>query len=299
MLNTSAPAGKSTFWAGDSYLVHRLSKANNNYTTLEDTFPAIALDGMSFCSLSPQPVKPLDLTNTKNGSVPGFDMRNCTQYVNKNGGNSSALDFLDAFGAFWQAASVRFAREAVGEVKVVFVVDNTSSTFCPRSYFGSIELPNMNVNQVTSMHVLVATNNDNGEEKCGSGSFAVLQSMIETHFNSKVAPNFVYRCTNDPYDLTLVRCAGKAEGDETCQRLLGETAEREAADEKSRFMRNLAFLLAGVALGCLFLGFLAAALVPTILPSIRRCCGQPRRQEIQAAHDAAATPFFPLANEAP
>lgn len=132
--------------------------------------------------------------------------------------NTTYYEFTDTYGAWWQAASLRFAHESFGSVNVVYEVDKVGPTYCPAEFFGSIELPAFNTSRVTGLKIMIATHPDNVEERCDSGSFVLLRQMAETHFAD--SPNFKFECFDDPYDLTLVRCADIKQSDPYCEKLL-------------------------------------------------------------------------------
>lgn len=134
--------------------------------------------------------------------------------------NTTFYQFSDAYGAWWQAASIRFGQEAVGTAHLVYEVEAEGPAFCPGEFFGSIELPSMNLSQVTGIQVLIATHPDNKEERCDSGSFVLLRTMIETKFAGST--NFEFTCADDPYDLTMVRCSGISQTDPYCEKLLSK-----------------------------------------------------------------------------
>lgn len=257
IIHTKPGPGKSTFWAGSGFVVHRLAAMNANYVTLENTFPAIAMDGTSFCPTA-APVPPTETAPTtsiavppSNDSSPSSQLlhreavsqsssirsmasegrtweldKPCTGYTPSNITvspipllpNASYYDFRDAYGAWWQAASIRFAQEAVGTVNVVYESAPEGPTFCPGEYFGSIEMPALNTTTVTSMRVLVATHPDNPVERCGSGSFLLLRKMAEVHFAN--SSNFKFSCVDDPFDLTMVRCVRSSQNDPYCKKLI-------------------------------------------------------------------------------
>lgn len=315
MLNTSAEHGKSTFWAGTGRLVHRLSSINNHYVTLENTFPAAALDTLSFCPTTTAAKKDESKSSTQNTGntaslttmrfvdytsslstissseeVQGraFNMSACTNYIMATSNSKKAFssstaapnapsgtiyEFKDAFGAFWQAASMRFAREAVGKANIVFEVEDSGPTFCPGDFYGSIELPQIDKTKVSQVNVMIATNPRNPNEKCHSGSFVELQAMIQSHFADQ--PLFVFTCADDPYDLTLVRCAEKNRDDSYCQLLLqsygsSSNAPSNACGPHCLSKTTFKFLLIGCCIAALLVGILLSVVVPLFMKCFRR-----------------------------
>lgn len=318
MLNTSSRANTVVFWAGDGILAHRLTASNSNYMTLEDTFPASSLDSLSFCptdlesandrffdfavnrknqrsssqSGNVKDLKEIEqrrgVTNTAGRS---FNTTQCVRYASQNllssklsrdASKSSysrvgiSYEFKDAFGAFWQAASIRWAREAVGKAHIVLEVPDSGPTFCQEDFFGSIELPTLSTSAVTQFHVMIASNKLNPVEKCGSGSFVQLERAVISHFSG--VPNFLFICSDDPYDLTLVRCAGKGRLNSDCQSLLaGLHLDGKPAAPQSIGCANgcvskkiYTFLMIGVSIGTFAIGFLLAASAPMFTACAKR-----------------------------
>jgi hypothetical protein len=277
VLNTTSPHGKSTFWNGDGILVHRLSLLNSNYSTLEDTFPAKALNGFFFCpsdSESSNDIENAYPEKSARSAYPyGFNTHNCTQYIpiHRVGGG---VDYGDAFGAFWEAASVRFASEASGPANVVFQVPDQGVAFCPREFFGAIEIPHMVVGQVSSLTVMVATNPQNPLENCDSGSFIELRALVESHFAAD--PQFQYHCQDDPYPLALVRCASLPQSDPLCKSILEAPHGSPPSSQipitsptpksNSTFKPIYAVIMAGIGIGCFVIGFLMATFIPMLRP---------------------------------
>lgn len=236
------------------------------------------------------------ISSTQIAPSRGFNMTQCTEFAQRprttvsrsasfNAGITPNYLFSDALGAFWQAASIRFAREARGMAHIVFEVADEGPAFCPSDFFGSIELPSMNVNQVTGLDVMVSTNANNPGEICESGSFAVLRSLVEARFSA--VPNFVFQCRNDPYELLLVRCASKPESNEACKALLREhfstkepstppsPASHHACSESCISKKTSTFLMIGIGIGTFVLGFLLSAMVPVIQSHLRCCESSP------------------------
>jgi len=198
-------------------------------------------------------------------------------------GATPSYSFNDAFGAFWQAASLRFAREASGMAHIVFDVSDSGPSFCPTEFFGSVELPNLNLNRVTGLDVMVSTNSNNPGERCDSGSFLVLRSLVESLISG--IPNFVYQCRNDPYELLLVRCSSKPESNEACKLLLqnrfSSSSDVPSLQPLQQHMctgsciskQTSTFLMIGIGIGTFVLGFLLAAMVPILKTHISSCFG--------------------------
>lgn len=289
-------------------LVHRLSKdLPKSYTTLEDTFPAVALNDEQFCAASETPSAPIDISSPSNPPLTytpsvlqkrneqsgSWDLTHrCTNYIQASGTSPASsstpvpllpyathYDFKDAFAAWWQAASIRFAREAEGSISVVFEAPDVGPSFCPLQFFGSIEMPSLNRSLVNEVRVLIAGNPSNAAEKCGSGSFVLLQTMVEAHFAG--VPGFKYTCLDNPYDLSMVRCAALP-NNPVCQQILGHWF----APKTSNAGRST-FLIIGVSVATFLFGVtvvIGAQLVISKCRSSRANTSAPRSRINQAEY---------------
>ena len=320
---TSAEPGKSTFWAGDGILVHQLSRMNSAFQTLEDTFPASSLNGFTFCPTAENaflssngnlvlsasgPLPKRQMTEeveidsglaTRLSGSRSFNMQACTQYVSPGEPLVPAADpfyrphyeFGDAFAAFWQAASIRFAQLASGEIHIVFEVSDEGPAFCSTDFFGSIELPSVNKSQVTGLEVLVATNSRNPSERCDSGSFANLRTLVATLLD----PEFPFVCRNDPYALQMVRCSAQKEKNEDCQNWLQThfgneqpMASPTVCKGPCGSKRTFTFLALGIGIGTFIIGFLLAAWIPMLNPFLRSI-----NQKLASPSEPSANDSFP------
>lgn len=180
----------SVFWSGSSEIVHLLSKIDKKYMTLEDTLPSHMLDELTFC--------PSLKNNSLDSQLNGFNLTFCDTYVKSNTTGS----YVDAVGSYWQAASKRFAKSAKDSIIVVFQAKKNRKCYRRESYFGNIELPNINSSKVSSIKILILTNKSNPLEKCNSGSFLQLDEDIRKY----LGPNIKIDCENDPHILLSIYC---------------------------------------------------------------------------------------------
>lgn len=221
----------------------------------------------------------LDDSSTVDTQNRTFNMQQCVQYISP--GNSLVpspsptyrpfYDFSDAFGAFWQAASIRFASTARGQAYVVFEVPDEGPTFCAANFFSSVEMRAMNLSALTGLEVMVATNELNPNEKCDSGSFITLREIALATF---AGYPITFTCQDDPYDLTLVRCGSSPESDKNCKSLLGKLFDppvtpTTGCGKGCGSKRIFTFLIVGVSIGTFIVGFLLAAWIPMLTPCFR------------------------------
>ncbi|XP_032629825.1 ADP-ribosyl cyclase/cyclic ADP-ribose hydrolase 1 isoform X2 [Chelonoidis abingdonii] len=89
------PCNKSLFWSKTSDLVHRYTKTNHHFLTLEDTLLGYMADGVSWCG---------------NPSSPGINYESCPKWSECESNPSSV---------YWKMASKMFAEAACGVVQVM------------------------------------------------------------------------------------------------------------------------------------------------------------------------------------
>ncbi|XP_070538265.1 ADP-ribosyl cyclase/cyclic ADP-ribose hydrolase-like [Ptychodera flava] len=94
--------------------------------------------------------------------------------------------------AFWQQASITFAKLAAGDVQVLLdgAPKNGEKAFHPESYFNLYELPNLDKDKVKTIHILVMYSTKNIIETCSTGSIKELQNKISRTFK------YGYTCKN-------------------------------------------------------------------------------------------------------
>ncbi|XP_070538893.1 ADP-ribosyl cyclase/cyclic ADP-ribose hydrolase-like [Ptychodera flava] len=155
------PKGKTLFYSGKGpYNVSH--KDNFPYVTLEHTLTGNVLDGIdAWCGKLEKP---------------GINYDECPD---RNACHRPDPE-SNAKCAFWQQASIEFAKLARGQVYVLVdgAKENGDPAYSSTSYFRRYELPNLNKNKVTSIHILVMNSTKNITETCGKGSIKTLQHDI-------------------------------------------------------------------------------------------------------------------------
>lgn len=182
---------KSTFYSGSKPYTSILTQVNSNFIALENTVPALMLDGLFFC--------PSGTGYNPDDPMSGFDMSSCSNYIR----NVTGGPYVDALGALWEALSLNFAASSTGDVSVIFNANPTRLCYMSGSIFRSVEVPNMRPGEITSMNVMIVTNSSAPNERCGSGSLAELKQDVIQKFGN----NFNFTCQNDPPELTAIRCS--------------------------------------------------------------------------------------------
>lgn len=168
-------SGKQLFWSGLSELAHRYSNAGKRYVTLEDTFIGYMVNQLTFCGNA-----------TSNAS-------NCPEY------NSSTCQ-LPAVSSFWEAASKHFASSASGHI---YALLNASRDPIIRnnSYFGRIEIPNLQRAHVKKMTLILFNSNTSTKIKPCTNEASI--EVLRQRMNSI---NTEFDCIENPSDLVHLYC---------------------------------------------------------------------------------------------
>ncbi|XP_054855719.1 ADP-ribosyl cyclase/cyclic ADP-ribose hydrolase 1-like isoform X2 [Eublepharis macularius] len=128
MARHSIPCNKSLFWSKTNNLVHRYTKANHDFITLEDTLLGYIADDITWCGSS-------DL---------GINYNSCPKR-NECESNPSSM--------YWKMASKMFAEAACGTVQVMLNGSIDNGAFRNDSIFGSVEILNLNPDKVSAVQV--------------------------------------------------------------------------------------------------------------------------------------------------
>ncbi|KAJ7402744.1 ADP-ribosyl cyclase/cyclic ADP-ribose hydrolase 1 [Pitangus sulphuratus] len=120
---------QSLFWSKTNDLVHRYTKSNQNFLTLEDTLLGYMADRISWCG---------------DPSAPGINYESCPKRSECESNPSSV---------FWKMASKMFAEAACGVVQVMLNGSIEAGAFRSSSIFGSIEIFNLNPDKVSEVHI--------------------------------------------------------------------------------------------------------------------------------------------------
>ncbi|KAJ6659403.1 hypothetical protein lerEdw1_019135 [Lerista edwardsae] len=122
------PCNKSLFWSKTKDLVHRFTKANHDFLTLEDTLVGYIADELSWCG---------DLAT-------GINYQSCPKWSECEN-NPGTI--------YWKMASKMFAEAACGTVQVMLNGSIETGAFRNDSFFGGIEVPNLNPDKISTMHI--------------------------------------------------------------------------------------------------------------------------------------------------
>ncbi|XP_068799438.1 ADP-ribosyl cyclase/cyclic ADP-ribose hydrolase 1 isoform X3 [Struthio camelus] len=123
------PCNKSLFWSKTNDLVHRYTKSNHNFLTLEDTLLGYMADRVSWCG---------------DPSFPGINYESCPKRSECESNPNSV---------FWKMASKMFAEAACGVVQVMLNGSIEAGAFRSSSIFGSIEISNLNPDKVSAVQI--------------------------------------------------------------------------------------------------------------------------------------------------
>ncbi|XP_070538895.1 ADP-ribosyl cyclase/cyclic ADP-ribose hydrolase-like isoform X2 [Ptychodera flava] len=159
------PYGKTLFYSGDGPY-DESHDVKIPYVTLEHTLTGNVLDRIvAWCG------KPED---------PGINYDECPD---RNACHHPDPE-SNAKCAFWQQASIEFAKLATGDVRVLLdgAKEDGEKAFHSKSYFKLYELPNLNKDNVKTIHILVMYSTKNIIETCGTGSIKELQINISKTF---------------------------------------------------------------------------------------------------------------------
>ncbi|NXU84861.1 CD38 hydrolase, partial [Xiphorhynchus elegans] len=150
------PCNKSLFWSKTNDLVHRYTKSNQNFVTLEDTLLGYIADRISWCG---------------DPSAPGINYESCPKWSECESNPGSV---------FWKMASKMFAEAACGVVQVMLNGSIEAGAFRNSSIFGSIEVFNLNPDKVSEVHIWLM--HDIGgpqSESCSGHSIQRLKDILE------------------------------------------------------------------------------------------------------------------------
>ncbi|XP_070538419.1 ADP-ribosyl cyclase/cyclic ADP-ribose hydrolase-like [Ptychodera flava] len=160
------PKNKALFYSGEGPY-----KATHDdaipYVTLEHTMTGNVMDGLDY-----------EWCGQLEGD--GINYEKCPD-------RKDCVDpFTTSHCAFWQQASIEFAKQARGEVRVLLDGANKNgAAFYNSSYFAEYELKNLNKNFVRRVHILVMNSTENINETCGTGSILELEKEIKRLFKDR------------------------------------------------------------------------------------------------------------------
>jgi len=179
---TSSP-NTALFWSGVSNIIPTYQTATNQFVMETSSLVEIVGDLM-FCG------------STTDAS--GFDYESCIWGdYNTTGDNQ----WHGSWVSYWAAASLAYAPLANGNITIL--LRGSPSPYRRSSFFATCELPNLPVDNITGVHVLVAPAEDGAPyDKCGEGSLNELVSDLTAHG----IDDSIISCTNDPPLIQLMDC---------------------------------------------------------------------------------------------
>ncbi|XP_053109471.1 ADP-ribosyl cyclase/cyclic ADP-ribose hydrolase 1-like [Hemicordylus capensis] len=173
----SVPCSKSLFWSKTNDLVHRYTKANRDFFTLEDTLLGYIADRLTWC-----------------GSVtsPGIDYISCPEWKDCDS-NPVTL--------FWKMASKMFAETACGTVQVMLNGSLEAGAFKNNSFFGGIEIFHLNPEKVSTMQIWLMNDVDGPQrDSCTGHSITTLTNILKSR---KINAT----CENNYRPVQFLQCA--------------------------------------------------------------------------------------------
>ncbi|XP_032916449.1 ADP-ribosyl cyclase/cyclic ADP-ribose hydrolase 1-like [Catharus ustulatus] len=170
------PCNKSLFWSKTNDLVHRYTKSNTNFLTLEDTLLGYMADNISWCG---------------DPSAPGINYESCPRRSECESNPKSV---------FWKVASKMFAEAACGVVQVMLNGSIEAGAFRSTSIFASVEVLNLDPNKVSEVHIwLMQDIGGPQSESCSGRSIQKLKSILEEK-------NFKVICEDNYRPVQLLQC---------------------------------------------------------------------------------------------
>ncbi|XP_038256663.1 ADP-ribosyl cyclase/cyclic ADP-ribose hydrolase 1 isoform X1 [Dermochelys coriacea] len=177
LANHTVPCNKSLFWSKTNDLVHRYTKTNHNFLTLEDTLLGYMADGVSWCG------KP---------SSPGINYESCPKWSECES---------NPLSVYWKMASKMFAEGACGVVQVMLNGSIDAGAFRNNSIFGSVEIFNLDPEKVSTVQIWLMQNiGGPPSESCTGRSITRLKSILEER-------NFSVSCEDNYRPVHLLQCA--------------------------------------------------------------------------------------------
>nr|XP_054771533.1 ADP-ribosyl cyclase/cyclic ADP-ribose hydrolase-like [Lytechinus pictus] len=183
------PANKSNFWDGWGIYdtVHAYAKEGRRAWSLEYTLVGYLINNLKFCGQKNE-------TGFRYDSCPGMD---------ECGFATGCAD------AFWAEASVYFAKQAKGHVRVLFDSNREGGAFQnENSYFAQFELINMRPEAVDNVNIYLITMVDQETgDNCSSSSIQQLTTILTQRGIS-------YTCHDQPRDVLHLLCTDEIASEE-------------------------------------------------------------------------------------
>nr|KAG8541543.1 hypothetical protein GDO81_028751 [Engystomops pustulosus] len=136
----TVPCDKTLLWSRTNNLVHRYTKATENFVTLEDTFLGFLFNGLTWCGKT---------------SRPGLNYKSCPAWDECENNSVSS---------FWKMASAAFAQASCGIVNVMLNGSADGDISRKQSILRTVEIPNLDPSRVSEVKVWVIDDIE-GEDK--------------------------------------------------------------------------------------------------------------------------------------
>ncbi|XP_069601900.1 ADP-ribosyl cyclase/cyclic ADP-ribose hydrolase 1-like [Ranitomeya imitator] len=171
------PCNKTLLWSRTNELVHRYTKATENFITLEDTFLGFVFNGLMWCGKKIRP---------------GMNFKFCPAW-NECEHNS--------ISSFWKMTSAAFAQASCGLVNVMLNGSADGDIARKKSILRTVEIPNMDPKTISEVRVWVI-DDIQGEDKnsCNSKSLLELQHYIQEH-------KLKYSCIDNYRPVQALQCS--------------------------------------------------------------------------------------------
>ncbi|KAM5194095.1 ADP-ribosyl cyclase/cyclic ADP-ribose hydrolase 1-like [Mantella aurantiaca] len=170
------PCDKTLLWSRTNDLVHRYTKATEDFMTLEDTFLGFLFNGLTWCGKL---------------ASPGMNYNSCPAWNECS--NNSLL-------SFWKMASATFAQSSCGIVNVMLNGSVDGAIARNESILRTVEIPSMNSEKVSEVKLWII-DDIQGQDKnsCNSASLLELQHYIEEH-------KLTYSCIDNYKPVQALQC---------------------------------------------------------------------------------------------
>ncbi|XP_071982161.1 ADP-ribosyl cyclase/cyclic ADP-ribose hydrolase 1-like [Engystomops pustulosus] len=173
----TVPCDKTLLWSRTNNLVHRYTKATENFVTLEDTFLGFLFNGLTWCGKTLRP---------------GLNYKSCPAWDECE---------YNSVSSFWKMASAAFAQASCGIVNVMLNGSAEGDISRKQSILRTVEIPNLDPSRVSEVKVWVIDDIE-GEDKnsCDSASLMELENYIEEH-------KLKYSCIDNYRPVQALQCA--------------------------------------------------------------------------------------------
>nr|NP_001244280.1 CD38 molecule b [Xenopus laevis]BAL72803.1 CD38 [Xenopus laevis]BAL72804.1 CD38 [Xenopus laevis] len=170
------PCNKTLLWSKTNSLVHRYTKASQDFLTLEDTFLGSMFDSLMWCGMSYSSEMNYD-------SCPAWN--ECDN---------------NAISAFWKMASATFAKASCGVVNVMLNGSADGGVARKESILRTVEVPSMNVNAVSEVRLWIIDDLEGPDKNsCDTESAVELKDYIEQH-------KLPFSCIDNYRPVQLLQC---------------------------------------------------------------------------------------------